>query len=266
MPKRSPSAQSVSESRAPASSSIDESLPGGQLTKAQQTLLFGFALPRTTPAKRHRAEQIAQALAKHYPHAHCELVHSAPHELVIATILSAQATDVSVNKATPSLFATFPTPLDYARSTPEAIEPYIRTIGLFRSKAKSIHAAMNTLIDNFGGQVPRTMPELLTLRGVARKTAGVVLGNCFNINRGFVVDTHVHRLSQRLGLVRVGANVQQTERMLMSLFPINHWCDLSHRLIFHGRYACTARNARCSEHPICQTFGSCGKQASKKPD
>jgi endonuclease III len=242
-----------------ASTPIDESLPGGALSKAQQVVLFGFALPRTTPAQRDRAAQISAALAQHYPHAHCELVHTTPCELLVATILSAQATDVSVNKATPALFARFKSPAEFAASTPEEIEPYIRTIGLFRSKAKSIHVAMTTLVEQFGGEVPRTMAELLTLRGVARKTAGVVLGNCFKLNRGFVVDTHVHRLSQRLRLVRQGANVQQTERQLMSLFPVQSWCDLSHRLIFHGRYACTARNTGCSEHPICQSFGVCGK-------
>jgi endonuclease-3 len=120
---------------------------------------------------------------------------------------------------------------------------------------------MTALVDDFGGEVPRTMEELLTLRGVARKTAGVVLGNCFNINDGFVVDTHIHRLSQRLGLVEHGATVEQTERRLMALFPRDQWCDLSHRIIWHGRRACTARGGSCREHPICRTFGAvCDKR------
>lgn len=194
-------------------------------------------------------------LRDHYPHAHCELVHSSPHELVVATILSAQATDASVNKATPALFARFRTPADFARATPQEIEPFIKSIGLFRAKAKAIHAAMSAVVDRFGGEVPRTMDELLTLRGVARKTAGVVLGNAFGINMNVVVDTHVHRLSQRLGLARPGANVQQTERALMAQFPRESWCDLSHMLIFHGRYACKARGVTCGQHPICAELG-----------
>lgn len=214
-------------------------------------------LPRKTAKQRARAELLLTALREHYPDAHCELNFSNPHELLIATILSAQATDVGVNKATPALFARFQTLADYANATPAEIEPYIRTIGLFRNKARSIHEAMKALVDRYGGQVPGTMADLLTLRGVARKTANVVLGNAFKINDGFVVDTHVDRLSGRLGLRPKGATVQIIERHLMALFSREEWCDVSHMLIFHGRRACKARMVACGDHPICKKFGQC---------
>jgi endonuclease-3 len=233
---------------------------------ARQREEFGFELPRITKAQRTRAGKLLTTLRRDYPHAHCELVHTSPHELLVATILSAQATDASVNKATPALFKAFPTPADYAASTPPQIEPYIKSIGLYRNKAKSIHAAMRDIVEKFGGHVPRTMDELLTLRGVARKTAGVVLGNAFGINVNVVVDTHVHRLSQRLRLAPPGANVQQTERHLMALFPRDSWCELSHLLIFHGRYTCKARGVQCCKHPVCCDFGQrCELRISAKP-
>lgn len=215
-----------------------------------------FKLPRVSPAQRARAEELLGELRRHYPDAHCELVHSNPHELLVATILSAQATDAGVNKATPALFARFPTPASYAGATPADIEPFIRSIGLFRNKAKAIHAAMQGVTERFGGGVPRTMDELLTLRGVARKTANVVLGNAFGINAGFVVDTHVERLAVRLGLAARGTSTAMIERRLMALLPRESWCDASHMLIFHGRRACKARGVACGAHPICARFGS----------
>lgn len=213
--------------------------------------------PRISEARRARALALLEALREHYPDAHCELNYRTPHELLIATILSAQTTDVAVNKATPALFAAFPTPADYARATPQQIEPYIKSIGLYRNKAKALHAAMGAIVERFDGRVPATMDELLTLRGVARKTANVVLGNAFGINAGFVVDTHVERLSKRLGLAPKGANVAVVERWLMAQLPQESWCDASHMLIFHGRRACKARPAggTCCEHPICREFG-----------
>lgn len=215
-----------------------------------------FALPEVTRAEKARAKRIADALDEHYPHAHCELVFSNPHELLVATILSAQSTDAGVNKATPELFKAFPTPADYARAGPERIEPYIRTIGLFRNKARSIHAAMTSVAEDFGGEVPRTMDELLTLRGVARKTANVVLGNAFQINDGIAVDTHVQRISWRLGLVEEeGMNPVLVEKRLMALFPRERWCQIGHQIIFHGRYACTARPNCPHDHPVCVKFG-----------
>lgn len=215
-----------------------------------------FDLPKVTAAQKARALRLANALAKAYPNAHCELNFQSPHELLIATILSAQATDVGVNKAAPALFARFPSPADYAKATPEEIEPYVRSLGFFRNKAKAVHRSMTDVVERFGNQVPRTMDELLSLHGVARKTANVVLGNAYNTNAGFVVDTHVQRLSVRLGLVKPGTTVQMIERRLMALFPREKWCELSHQFIWHGRRACKARLPACSNHPICQQFGT----------
>lgn len=209
-----------------------------------------------SPIEKLRALRLLAALRAEYPDAHCELAYSNPHELLVATILSAQATDVSVNKVTPALFARFQTTAAFAASSPEEIEPYIKSIGLFRNKARSIHESMTAIRDRFGGQVPRTMSELLTLRGVARKTANVVLGNCFNINDGVVVDTHVQRLARRFALTPPSATVAQIEQRLMELFPQDSWCLLSHLLIFHGRRACKARGVSCSDHPICREFGT----------
>jgi endonuclease III len=206
-------------------------------------------------SRARRAARLLAALEAEYPDAHCELRFRNPHELLVATILSAQSTDAGVNKATPALFARFPTPADYARSSPSEIEPYIRTIGLFRNKAKAIHAAMKEVVDRFGAEVPRTMDELLTLRGVARKTANVVLGNAYGVNCGFVVDTHIQRLAVRFGLADEADNARTIERRLMALFPRDRWCALSHMIIWHGRRVCTARRSRCADHPICREFG-----------
>lgn len=217
-------------------------------------------VPVVTDAQRERASRLLALLREHYPTAHCELNYTAPHELLIATILSAQTTDVGVNKATPALFAKFPTPADYAEASPAEIEPYIKSLGFFRMKAKAVHEAMKAVCDKHAGEVPRNMDELLALRGVARKTANVVLGNAFNINVGVVVDTHVMRLSQRLCLVPEGSTVAMIERYLMAQFPRESWCDLSHLLIWHGRRACKAAGSSkraCADHPICREFGQC---------
>jgi len=219
-----------------------------------------FKLPRVMPKSRARALQIYEALEERYPDAHCELDYSTPHELLVATILSAQATDVGVNKATPGLFEAFPAPEDYARATPGQIEEHIRSIGLFRNKAKAIQASMRSVARDFGGEVPKTMDGLLSLRGVARKTANVVLGNAYGINMGVVVDTHVERVSKRFGLAPRDASVQMVERRLMALFPREKWCMLSHLLIFHGRRVCKARNALCAQDPICRRFCSNAKK------
>ncbi len=220
-----------------------------------------FKLPRKTAAQKARARRIFKDLLKHYPDAHCELDYTMPHELLIATILSAQATDVGVNKATPKLFRAFPTPADYAKSTPQEIEPYISSIGLFRSKAKSVHAAMTRIVEHYDGCVPNTMEDLLTLRGVARKTANVVLGNAFGINMGVVVDTHVMRISQRFKLTK-HTDAKKIELDLMALFARPNWMMLSHLLIFHGRRACKARGGLCHEHPLCRKYCTNAKAAS----
>lgn len=215
-----------------------------------------FALPRASSEQRERASALFAALEQCYPDAHCELDFRSPHELLVAVILSAQATDVSVNKVTPGLFKKFPTPAAFAASSPTDIEPSIRSIGLFRNKAKAVHAAMTAIVEKFEGEVPRTMEELLTLRGVARKTANVVLSNCYDTHSGFVVDTHVERLSKRMGLVPRNANVARIERRLMALVPREKWGLSSHLLIFHGRRACKARGVTCAGHPICRAFGT----------
>ncbi len=202
-----------------------------------------------------RAQKIFKALQQRYPNAHCALDYNSPLELLFATILSAQSTDVGVNKATPELFKAFPTVQDYANASPEEIEPYISSIGLFRSKAKSIYESANMIIDDFGGNVPDNMKDLVKLRGVARKTANVVLGNAFNKNEGVVVDTHVGRLAKRLSLTKE-TKPDKIEKDLMSIFPQEDWTMLSHLLVWHGRQVCKKRGATCSEDAICIKYCS----------
>lgn len=210
-------------------------------------------LPRKSDAQRTRAAEILAALRARHPDARCELQWTTPHELLVATILSAQSTDVGVNKATPGLFRALPTPAALAAAGAAGIEPHVRTLNFFRNKSRAIAESMQAICDRFGGEVPRTMEELLTLRGVARKTANVVLGNAFGINEGIVVDTHVARLAKRFGLSR-HEDPAKIERDLMALFPRDSWTDLSHLLIFHGRRACKARGASCAEDAICRRF------------
>lgn len=214
-----------------------------------------FALPRKSPQQRARALELLQALRTAYPDAACRLDWSKPHELLVATILSAQATDESVNAATPALFRAFPDPRAFAAASPERIAPHIRTIGLWRMKALALHESMRVVHEQHAGEVPRTMEALLELRGVARKTANVVLGNCFGIQAGVVVDTHVGRLAARMGLSR-HEDPTKIERDLMALFPREAWCELSHLLIFHGRAVCKARGGSCAQDPICRRFCS----------
>ncbi len=208
-----------------------------------------------TTEEKQRAQKIYQALLDKYPDAHCALNYSSPLELLFATILSAQSTDVGVNKATPELFRNFPTVEAYAKTTPEEIEPFISSIGLFRNKAKAIHASAVKIIEDFQGNVPDTMQELLTLRGVARKTANVVLGNAFQKNEGVVVDTHVSRLAQRFGLTNE-TKPEKIERDLMDLYPQDEWTMLSHLLVRHGREVCKKRGSLCSEDAICKRYCS----------
>jgi len=216
-----------------------------------------FPLPRVEASEKRRARRLLAALDESYPDATIALEFSNPHELLIATILSAQCTDVAVNKATPALFEKYPTPAAYARASPGELEPYIRSLGFFRNKSKAIHSAMTDVVEKHDGEVPRTMEELLELQGVARKTANVVLGNGFGVNVGVVVDTHVQRLSQRLCLVERGATVQAIERKLMALFPRDRWTDVPHLLIWHGRGPCKARRKGCAEHAVCRGYGGC---------
>ena len=212
-----------------------------------------FDLPEVSETDTRRARRILDALRRRYPDAHCELDYANPHQLLLATILSAQATDVGVNKATPGLFRRFKQPADYAAATVEEIEPFVKTVNFWRNKAKAIHASMTTITRDHDGEVPQTMEELLELRGVARKTANVVLGNAFGINLGVVVDTHVMRLSRRFGLTE-HTDTGKIERDLMALFPRPSWCLLSHLLIFHGRRVCKARGALCVGDSICRKY------------
>ncbi|MCH8548828.1 MAG: endonuclease III [Balneolaceae bacterium] len=224
-------------------------------------------LPRKTKKQKERAKEILGELYEFYPNPHCELNHRNPFELLIATILSAQCTDVRVNKVTPDLFEAYPTPETMAEAPLEELEELVRTTGFYRNKAKSLKETSNTLVEEFDGEVPQTMDELLTLRGAARKTANVVLGNAFGINEGVVVDTHVKRISNRLGLTREKKNTDKIEKDLMALFPRENWTDLSHLMIHHGRNACKARFSEPPEHPICIKYGKkceCQKMRGQK--
>ena len=196
--------------------------------------------------KKQHALQIIRLLKKAYPDAHCALNHSNALELLIATILSAQCTDERVNIVTAQLFRKYRTAEDYARADRAELERDIHSTGFFRNKAKSIQGAAQIIAEQYGGRVPETMDELLALPGVARKTANVVLGNVFNIASGVVVDTHVSRLSQRLGLTE-NQTPEKIEQDLMTLVPKKDWILFSHLLISHGRAICKARNPQCAE-------------------
>jgi endonuclease-3 len=215
---------------------------------------------------KERARAICAALWKVYPDAHCELDFHNPLELLVSTMLSAQCTDVQVNKVTPEVFRKYRTALDYAEANPEALEYDLRRIGLYRAKAKNIRATGRRLVDLHGGQVPRTMEELVGLPGVGRKTANVVLGNAFGVHVGVVVDTHVARLSQRLGLTRQ-VNPVKIEQVLMKLVPEKDWTLFSHWLIFHGRRVCKAIRPDCPNCPIaklCPSYPKFMKLYAKK--
>lgn len=196
--------------------------------------------------KKERTAEIIRRLKKAYPDAHCALNHSNAFELLIATILSAQCTDARVNIVTANLFRKYRVPQDYLDVAQEELEKDIHSTGFFRNKAKNIQAACGRIIDVFHGEIPQTMDQLLTLGGVARKTANVVLGNAFGITSGIVVDTHVGRLSRRLGLTK-NENAEKVEKDLQKLVPHKDWVMFSHWLIFHGRQICQARTPKCTE-------------------
>ena len=196
-----------------------------------------------------RAKSILIGLKTAYPDAGCSLLFRSPLELLAATILSAQCTDVQVNKITPMLFQQYRSAKDYAVAPIEQLEEMIRTTGFYHNKAKNIQNACRKIVEEFGGKVPDTMEALVSLPGVGRKTANVVLSNGFGRNEGFVVDTHVFRLSHRLGLVE-GKTPEKVEQELMKLFPQTDWAFLSHALILHGRKFCKARNPTCAVCPL----------------
>jgi endonuclease-3 len=201
------------------------------------------------PVSPRRVKAILQCLDDLYPGVTCALTHSSPWELLVATILSAQCTDARVNMVTPVIFKKYPTPRDFAALTPEQLEPDIRSTGFFRNKAKSIIGSAQKVVSEFAGNVPDEMHKLLTMPGVARKTANVVLGSWFGQAIGVVVDTHVHRIARRLELA--GSNdPKNIEQDLMKVLPQSKWIEFSHQIIHHGRAICVARKPKCAECPM----------------
>jgi len=215
-------------------------------------------MPReTAAAKLERTQNILAALRRVYPDAHCELNFATPLQLLVATILSAQCTDKRVNLVTAELFKKYRTAKDFAAAPVAELEEAVKSTGFFRNKAKNIKACCAALVEKFGGEVPRTMDELHALAGVGRKTANVVLGNAFGINVGVVVDTHVTRLANRLGLAQ-DTDAVKLEQALMKLVPQNDWARFSHWLIWHGRRRCDARQpdcANCEIQKLCPQIG-----------
>ncbi len=215
-------------------------------------------MPReTAAAKKERTMKIIAALQRTYPTAHCELNFASPLQLLVATILSAQCTDKRVNIVTAELFKKYRSARDFAEAPLADIEEAVKTTGFFRNKAKNIKACCAALVEKFGGEVPRTMEELHALAGVGRKTANVVLGNAFDINVGVVVDTHVTRLCNRLGLVK-GTDAVKLEQELIKIVPQEDWTLFSHWLIWHGRRRCAARKpdcANCEIQNLCPQVG-----------
>ena len=210
----------------------------------------------TVARKRERTVEIVRRLRSEYPDAKCSLDHRNAYELLVATILSAQCTDERVNLVTPALFRRYPAPEDLANARTEELEELIRSTGFFRNKAKSLLGMANAVMERHGGTVPEDMASLTKLPGVGRKTANVVIGNAFHRNEGVVVDTHVTRVSNRLGLTKQQDAVK-IEQDLMKLVPQDDWTDFSHLLIYHGRAVCKAPTARHAECVLCDICPSC---------
>jgi endonuclease-3 len=211
--------------------------------------------PARGPLARERVSAILKDLDEAYPEAECALHHRSPWELLVATILSAQCTDVRVNMVTPELFRRFPSPEAMAKASLPELERLIKTTGFFRNKAKSIQGAARKIIADFNGQVPQTLAELITIPGAARKTANVVLGVSFRKAEGIVVDTHVFRIARRLELAK-GDTAEKVEQELMQVIPRERWISFSHQIIHHGRQVCTARNPKCNVcilEPLCRS-------------
>jgi endonuclease-3 len=202
--------------------------------------------PKNKAERKARVASILKTLDQMYPNVTCALTHRTPWELLVATILSAQCTDVRVNLVTPGLFAKYPTPRDFAAARQEVLANDIRSTGFFNNKAKSVIGAAKKIVNEFGGKVPQTLEELITVPGAARKTANVVLGTAYNIASGIVVDTHVQRISRRLDLTRQTDPVK-VEQDLMKIIPRDHWILFSHQIIHHGRALCIARKPKCAD-------------------
>lgn len=207
------------------------------------------AKPKPKPNPKLQAKRVVAALEVLYPDADCALVHDGPFQLLAATILSAQCTDARVNMVTPVLFAKYPDARAMAAAEPEELEEIVRSTGFFRSKARSLQGMAARLRDEYGGEVPRDLKALTSLPGVGRKTANVVLGTAFGLAVGIVVDTHVKRVSFRLGLT-TNTDPERIERDLMAIIPQSEWVVLSHRMILHGRQLCLARKPWCSRCPL----------------
>src|SRR5208283_1057787 len=218
--------------------------PAARKKPAGKTAIKGYS-----PLAPERVKEILHRLDERYSLATCALHHNSAWELLLATILSAQCTDVRVNMVTPILFQKYPTLEHLAALEPNELEPDIRSTGFFRNKSKSLVGAARKLVTDFGGQVPRTMDELLQLPGVARKTANVVLGTWFKIADGVVVDTHVKRISRRLELTK-NEDPQKIEQDLMRVIPRDKWIVFAHQIILHGRALCVARNPKCADCPL----------------
>lgn len=230
--------------------------PGASATRgrgsaaAQHHAPAAATVVESAPQRRARARRIVRKLHELYPEADCALEHAGPYQLLVSTILSAQSTDETVNKVTPALFARFPAPADLAAAEAAEVERIIHSTGFFRQKTKSLIGMARKVVEDFGGQVPDTMEALVTLPGVARKTANVVLGTCFKKNEGVVVDTHVGRLAQRLALTWNGKHAKDAvkiERDLMEVLRRDEWTFVGHALIWHGRRVCHARKPRCAD-------------------
>jgi endonuclease-3 len=219
---------------------------------------------KTPDPRRRRAGAIVRGLAKLYPDAHCALHYRNPLELLVATILSAQCTDVRVNMVTPALFARYPDAAAFAAADPAELERAIQSTGFFRNKARNIIACCKEIVARFGGQVPGTMDELVPLPGIGRKTANVVLGNAFQVP-GITVDTHVGRLSRRMGLTEE-TDPEKVERDLMALIPKKEWTMFSHRMIFHGRQVCFARKPSCETCTLKRVCPRIGVADMQKPE
>ena len=199
--------------------------------------------------EKERKASVIKAVKAAYPKAGCSLKHRSVWQLMVATILSAQCTDERVNLTTPNLFKAYPTPKAMGVAKQEDVEKLIRSCGFYKNKAKNIIAASKVIAENYKGRVPKTMEELTTLPGVARKTANVVLGTGYGINDGIVVDTHVARLSNRMGLSK-NTEPERIEKDLVKIVPREEWTDFSHQLIAHGRAICQARNPKCQDCPL----------------
>jgi endonuclease-3 len=216
---------------------------------------------RSDVDRKGHAHRVVDALKREYPETACALVHADPYQLLVATILSAQCTDARVNQVTPELFRRYPDAPRLAKAVPSELESIIRSTGFFRAKARNLLAMANQVTERHGGRIPVDLEALTALGGVGRKTANVVLGTAFGVAEGVVVDTHVKRLSRRLGLA-TGQTPEQIERELMEIIPSSEWVDLSHRLIQHGRRICLARRAKCED---CSLADLCPKVGVASP-